>query len=66
MRVVKLEDGGAMGTHVIVDEEFVLSSDSTPQRNKLIDTVRTLDEYETTILQAYANRLIKSREERGA
>jgi hypothetical protein len=49
-----------------MDEEFVLSSDSTPQRNKLIDTVRTLDEYETTILQAYANRLIKTRKERGA
>jgi hypothetical protein len=47
-------------------DEFVLSSDLTPERNKLIDTVRTLDEYETTIVQAYANRLIKSRKERGS
>ncbi len=43
---------------------FILAQDSTPQRNKLIDTIRTLDEYETTILQAYANNLIKSRQER--
>jgi hypothetical protein len=45
-------------------DNFILSQDSTPQRNKLIDTIRTLDEYETTILQAYANNLIKSRKER--
>lgn len=45
-------------------DNFTLSQDSTPQRNKLIDTIRTLDEYETTILQAYANNLIKSRKER--
>lgn len=45
-------------------DEFELSLDSTPQRNKLINTIRQMGEYETKILQAYADSLLKTRKSR--
>lgn len=42
-------------------DSFETSLDSTPQRNKLIDTIRKMDAEETKILQAYADNVLAGR-----